>query len=82
VEDSGPGVPVEELTAILRPFYRVDKSRQRATGGFGVGLAIADRAVKLHSGAIKATNRPGGGLVVEMTFPTRHVAEPAGQEVA
>jgi len=69
VEDSGPGVPVEELTAILRPFYRVDKSRQRATGGFGVGLAIADRAVKLHSGAIKATNRSGGGLVVEIDLP-------------
>jgi two-component system sensor histidine kinase CpxA len=69
VGDSGPGVPPDELTSILRPFYRVDKSRQRATGGFGVGLAIADRAVKLHSGEIKASNKPEGGLVVEMSFP-------------
>lgn len=69
VADSGPGVPSDELTSILRPFYRIDKSRQRATGGFGVGLAIADRAVKLHSGEIRASNKPEGGLVVEMIFP-------------
>jgi two-component system sensor histidine kinase CpxA len=55
--------------SILLPFYRVDKSRQRATGGFGVGLAIADRAVKLHSGEIRASNKPEGGLVIEMSFP-------------
>jgi two-component system, OmpR family, sensor histidine kinase CpxA len=69
VGDNGPGVPSHELNLILRPFYRVDKSRQRSTGGFGVGLAIADRAVKLHAGEINAWNKPGGGLVVEMTFP-------------
>jgi two-component system sensor histidine kinase CpxA len=69
VGDSGPGVPPDELASILRPFYRVDRSRQRATGGFGVGLAIADRAVKLHAGKIKASNKPEGGLVVEMIFP-------------
>jgi two-component system, OmpR family, sensor histidine kinase CpxA len=70
VGDSGPGVPSEELTSILLPFYRVDKSRQRSTGGFGVGLAIADRAVKLHAGEIKTWNKPEGGLVVEMIFPS------------
>jgi two-component system sensor histidine kinase CpxA len=69
VADGGPGVPPDELASILRPFYRVDRSRQRATGGFGVGLAIADRAVKLHSGQIKASNKPEGGLMVEMIFP-------------
>jgi len=69
VTDSGPGVPPDELESILRPFYRVDKARQRSTGGFGIGLAIADRAVKLHSGQIKASNKPEGGLVVEMIFP-------------
>jgi two-component system sensor histidine kinase CpxA len=67
--DRGPGVPAEELDAILRPFYRVDNSRQSKTGGFGVGLAIADRAVRLHGGSIVATNRPDGGLVVRMRFP-------------
>ncbi len=69
VRDRGPGVPAEELDAILRPFYRVDNSRQSKTGGFGVGLAIADRAVRLHGGSIVATNRPDGGLVVRMCFP-------------
>jgi len=78
VGDSGPGVPPDELTSILLPFYRVDKSRQRATGGFGVGLAIADRAVKLHAGEIRAANKPEGGLVVEMSFPF----QPAGGRVA
>jgi two-component system sensor histidine kinase CpxA len=67
--DRGPGVPAEELDAILRPFYRVDNSRQSKTGGFGVGLAIADRAVRLHGGSIVAANRPDGGLVVRMRFP-------------
>jgi two-component system, OmpR family, sensor histidine kinase CpxA len=83
VADDGPGVPADELTSILLPFYRVDKSRQRATGGYGVGLAIADRAVKLHSGEIRATNKPEGGLVVEMTFPfSLRPAEPRNERIA
>lgn len=69
--DRGPGVPEQDLDAIFRPFFRVDVSRQQATGGFGVGLAIADRAVHVHGGSIRAHNRPeGGGLCVEMTFPS------------
>jgi len=69
VGDSGPGVPPGELQSILRPFYRLDKSRQPATGGFGVGLAIANRAVQLHAGQISIRNKPEGGLLVEMSFP-------------
>jgi two-component system, OmpR family, sensor histidine kinase CpxA len=69
ITDRGPGVPEESLGTIFRPFYRVDASRQLSTGGFGVGLAIAERAVFLHHGSIEAHNRPGGGLCVEMTFP-------------
>jgi two-component system sensor histidine kinase CpxA len=69
VSDDGPGVPDEELEAILRPFYRVDKSRQSSTGGFGIGLAIADRAVHLHEGRLVARNSPTGGLRVEMHVP-------------
>jgi two-component system sensor histidine kinase CpxA len=69
IADNGPGVPAHELQSILRPFYRSDKSRQPSTGGFGVGLAIASRAVKLHAGQISISNRPEGGLLVEMTFP-------------
>jgi two-component system sensor histidine kinase CpxA len=69
VTDNGPGVPDEELDAILRPFYRVDRSRQSSTGGFGIGLAIADRAVRLHNGDIVARNSPAGGLAVEIRLP-------------
>ena len=69
VTDDGPGVPEEELEAILRPFYRVDRSRQASTGGFGIGLAIADRAVRLHDGGIVARNCPTGGLAVEIRLP-------------
>jgi two-component system sensor histidine kinase CpxA len=67
--DSGPGVPEESLQAIFRPFYRVDSARQATTGGFGVGLAIADRAVQIHRGTIQAHNRANGGLCVEFRLP-------------
>jgi two-component system sensor histidine kinase CpxA len=67
--DRGPGVPEESLATIFRPFYRLDAARQAATGGFGVGLAIAERAVIIHRGTIRAHNRAGGGLCVELRFP-------------
>jgi two-component system, OmpR family, sensor histidine kinase CpxA len=69
VSDSGPGIPEKELENIFLPFYRVDDARQRDTGGFGVGLAIADRAVRLHHGEVRARNRPGGGLIISLTLP-------------
>ena len=69
VSDRGPGIPEGELAAIFRPFYRVDAARSPETGGFGVGLAIAERAVKLHNGRIKATHRDGGGTTIAISFP-------------
>jgi two-component system, OmpR family, sensor histidine kinase CpxA len=69
VSDSGPGLPEKELENIFRPFYRADDARQRDTGGFGVGLAIADRAVRLHHGEVRARNRPEGGLIISLTLP-------------
>jgi two-component system, OmpR family, sensor histidine kinase CpxA len=69
VADSGPGIPETELENIFRPFYRVDAARQPDTGGFGVGLAIADRAVRLHHGEVRARNRPEGGLTVSLSLP-------------
>ena len=69
VRDHGPGVPESELVNIFRPFYRVGDSRERQSGGAGVGLAISDRAVQLHGGTLKATNAPEGGLVMEMELP-------------
>jgi two-component system, OmpR family, sensor histidine kinase CpxA len=69
VSDSGPGVPEESLTRIFEPFYRIDDARNRQTGGAGLGLAIADRAIRLHGGQVHASNRNEGGLEVEIRIP-------------
>ena len=72
VSDHGPGIPDGETEDIFRPFYRVDRARSTETGGFGVGLAIAERAVKLHGGELHASNRAGGGAMIRMSFPRPH----------
>jgi two-component system sensor histidine kinase CpxA len=69
VTDDGPGIPEHELPSVLRPFYRADRSRHWQQEGSGIGLAIADRAVKLHGGAIAMRNRDVGGLDVEICLP-------------
>jgi two-component system, OmpR family, sensor histidine kinase CpxA len=69
ISDRGPGIPESELASIFRPFYRVDAARSAQTGGFGVGLAIAERAVKLHNGRIRASNRAGGGATIQISLP-------------
>ena len=69
VQDRGPGVPKEALKEIFRPFYRVDDSRTRETGGVGLGLAITERAVRLHDGTVGASNLKGGGFAVEIRLP-------------
>jgi signal transduction histidine kinase len=70
VRDHGPGVPENALQEIFRPFYRVDDARDREAGGVGLGLAIAERAVRLHGGRVEAANELTGGLVVTITLPT------------
>lgn len=62
VVDNGPGIPEEELKAVLEPFYRVESSRNRHTGGTGLGLAIATQLVGQMSGTLRLSNRPEGGL--------------------
>jgi two-component system sensor histidine kinase CpxA len=69
VTDRGPGVPKEALDKLFRPFYRLDDARGRQTGGVGLGLAITERAVRLHGGTVRASNRPEGGLMVEIRLP-------------
>lgn len=71
VRDQGPGVPPEALQKLFDPFYRVADARDRQSGGTGIGLAIAERAVKLHLGEIRAENHPDGGLVVEIILPPK-----------
>lgn len=69
VRDHGPGVPESELTNIFRPFYRVAGARDRDSGGAGLGLAIADRVMRLHGGSVIAINAAGGGLEVQVRIP-------------
>jgi len=64
--DRGPGVPEEELEAILQPFYRLETSRNRETGGTGLGLAIAQQLVLALDATLTVTNREGGGLCVRI----------------
>ena len=69
VRDYGPGVPEEILPRLFEPFVRVGDARDRASGGFGLGLAIAERAVRLHGGEVSARNEPDGGLCVTIALP-------------
>ena len=69
VSDSGPGVPAAALEKLFQPFYRLDDARGRLTGGVGLGLAITERAVRFHGGKVSASNRPEGGLMVEIRLP-------------
>jgi two-component system, OmpR family, sensor kinase len=69
VRDRGPGVPEGYLKEIFQPFFRVSESRDRRSGGSGVGLAITERAVRLHGGSVTARNADGGGLIVSIALP-------------
>ncbi|MNR03658.1 Signal transduction histidine-protein kinase ArlS [compost metagenome] len=69
VEDSGIGVPEEDLPFLFQRFYRVDKSRSREQGGSGLGLAIAERLVARYRGSIAISSSPGQGTAVTLTFP-------------
>jgi len=68
IRDYGPGVPPEALEDIFRPFFRVQLDRSRDSGGVGLGLAIAQRAIRLHNGRIQAANA-NPGLEVVITLP-------------
>ncbi|MFZ6845465.1 ATP-binding protein [Undibacterium sp. RuTC16W] len=61
VEDNGPGIPVVERSRIFDVFYRIDRSRDRHTGGFGLGLAIVQKAIQLHGGSVVVEESALGG---------------------
>ncbi|MBQ5948440.1 ATP-binding protein [Massilia sp. ST3] len=69
VDDDGPGIPEDERDKIFDPFYRLDRSRDRATGGFGLGLSIAQKAVALHGGSLRAESSALGGARFLITLP-------------
>lgn len=69
VADRGPGIDESLLQRIFEPFVRADEARSRDAGGWGLGLAIAARALHQHGGRISAANRAEGGLVVTLALP-------------
>lgn len=80
VDDHGPGIAPVDLERVFEPFVRLERSRNRSTGGVGLGLSIARSIARGHGGDIFLENRPGGGLRATLTLPTMHgVSErPAG----
>ncbi len=69
IGDRGPGIPAEERERVFDPFYRLEVSRSRDTGGAGLGLAVARSIVRGHGGEIVLEDRAGGGLLVRLTLP-------------
>jgi len=69
VKDRGPGIPLDALDRVFTPFYRLERSRNRATGGVGLGLSAARAIVQRHGGDIVLINRPDGGLAAQVTLP-------------
>ena len=70
VDDDGIGIPDDERERIFEPFYRLDRSRDRATGGFGLGLAISRRALEAQGGTLTVENSPLGGARFRLWLPT------------
>jgi signal transduction histidine kinase len=69
VKDDGPGIPDADLPHLFEPFFRVDRSRSRKTGGYGLGLSICKRIVEAHGGRIQAANNPTRGACFTLIFP-------------
>jgi signal transduction histidine kinase len=72
VSDIGPGISEEEQERIFEPFIRLEDSRNRETGGIGLGLAIARTIVRSHGGDITVANRDGGGAIFSICLPTEN----------
>ncbi|WP_232834744.1 ATP-binding protein [Rhodoferax ferrireducens] len=75
VSDEGPGIPEDELDRVLAPFYRVEASRNRNSGGVGLGLSIAHNITRRHQGQLRLRNGALAGLIVTLTLPRRLAAD-------
>ena len=71
IADEGPGIAAEQMELVFRPYYRLEVSRSRETGGVGLGLSIARAVIRAEGGEIALTNRPEGGLCARVTLPLR-----------
>jgi signal transduction histidine kinase len=68
VQDNGPGIPAEEMKNVFEPFYRLDRSRSKKTGGYGLGLSICQKIVAAHDGQIALQPGPDRGLIARVTL--------------
>ena len=82
VADSGPGIAPHDLARLFQPLYRGEESRNRETGGAGIGLAIAQRILVAHGGSLVAANRPDGGALFTGTLPAVHQSATSAQPTA
>ena len=80
VEDTGIGIPEEDLPKVFNRFYRVDKARSREAGGTGLGLSIVRDTVRRHGGWVTARPRAAGGSIFTVGFPQYQPAEEEGKE--
>ena len=71
IRDEGPGIPDADLERVFEPFYRLEGSRNRETGGTGLGLTIARGIAEAHGGSLSLRNRSEGGLEVRLILPRR-----------
>lgn len=69
IDDDGPGIPESELAQVFEPFYRLERSRSRETGGTGIGLCVVQSVAQAHGGEVRLTNRTEGGLRAELVLP-------------
>lgn len=71
IADPGPGIPEDQLERVFEPFYRLETSRSRDTGGVGLGLSVARDIARAHGGELTLSNRAGGGLEAAVALPRR-----------
>ncbi len=69
IRDNGPGIGPDDMARVFEPFYRIESSRSRESGGTGLGLTIARNIVEQHGGSIALANHPEGGLEVSLMLP-------------
>lgn len=68
IKDDGPGIPEEEIPQLFEPFYRVDRSRSKKTGGYGLGLSLSKKIMDAHGGKIEISNNEDGGVTVTLSL--------------
>jgi signal transduction histidine kinase len=68
ISDDGPGIPQADIANLFEPFFRVDRSRSKKTGGYGLGLSICKRIMEAHGGSITVFNNPGRGASFVLSF--------------